>query len=66
MRERERRPPSFRIIRLRYTRAGLTVITMLILLMIGKGRIGGVDLSATALVLSTFCHLFIIKERIGG
>lgn len=64
MRDGKRRPPSFRIIRLWYAGARLIVISMFIFLMIGEGRIGGVDLAATALILRTFRHFFIIKERI--
>ena len=63
MRERKRRPSSFGIIRLGYAGAGLTVIAMFILLMIGEGRIGGVDLSATALILRTFRHFYYKRKN---
>ena len=63
MRDGKRRPPSFRIIRLGYAGARLIVIAMFIFLMIGEGRIRGVDLTATALILRTFRHFFYYKRK---
>ena len=63
MRNRKRRSSSFRIIGFGYAGAGLIVIGMFIFLMIGEGRIGGVDLATTALILSTFRHFYYKRKN---
>lgn len=66
MRDGKGRPSSFRIIRFGYAGARLIVIAMFIFLMIGEGRIGGVDLAATALILSTFRHFYYKRKNSRG